>query len=53
MERVSFVSYQKLPKFLFDCNLVIEQKVVKRFPKFYQEILTRCGKFLTSTLNVY
>ena len=36
----------KLAKnFVFHSNLSIKQKVVKKFPKFYQETLTWWGKY--------
>ena len=38
--------------FVFHSNLSIKQNVVKKFPKFYQEILTRWGKYLSSPPNV-
>ena len=38
--------------FVFHSNLSIKQKVVKKFPKFYQELLTGCGKYLSSPSNV-
>ena len=34
--------------FVFHSNLCIKQKIVKKFPKFYQEMLKRCGKYLSS-----
>ena len=37
--------------FVFHSNLNIKQKVIKKFPKFYQEILTRWGKYLCSPQN--
>ena len=43
----------KLAKnFVFHSNLSIKQKVVKKFPKFYQEILTRWAKYLSSPQKV-
>ena len=30
----------------------MKQNVVKKFPKFYQEILTKQGKYLSSPPNV-
>ena len=36
----------------FHSNLSIKQNIVKKFPKFYQEILTRWGKYLSSPPNV-
>ena len=38
--------------FVFHSNLSIKQNVIKNFPKLYQEILIRWGKYLSSTLNV-
>ena len=38
--------------FLFHSNLIIKQKTVKKCPKFYQELLTRCGKYLYSPPKV-
>ena len=38
--------------FSFHSNLTIKHKVVQKFPKFHQEILTRWGKFLSSPLKV-
>ena len=38
--------------FVFHSNLSVKQNVVKKSPKFYQEILTRLGKYLSSTPNV-
>ena len=38
--------------FVFHSNLSIKQKVVKKFPKFYLEILTRWGKYLSSLPKV-
>ena len=38
--------------FVFHSNLSIKQNVVKKFPKFYQEILTRWGKYLSSPPTV-
>ena len=36
--------------FVFHSNLIIKQKRVEKIPEFYQEILTRWGKYLK---NVY
>ena len=56
LESGSFISYQKLSTeaffFSFHSNLTIKHKVVQKFPKFHQEILTRWGKFLSSPLKV-
>ena len=38
--------------FVFHSNLSIKQKPVKKFPKSYQEILKRWGKYLSSPPNV-
>ena len=38
--------------FIFHSNLGIKQKVVKKFPKFYQETLTWWGKYLCSPQKV-
>ena len=38
--------------FVFHSNLSIKQKVVKKFPKFYQEFLARWGKYLPSPPKV-
>ena len=38
--------------FVFHSNLSRKQNVSKKFTKFYQEILTRWGKYLSSSLNV-
>ena len=37
---------------VFHSNLSIKQKAVKKSPKFYQEILTRWGKYLSSPQKV-
>ena len=54
----SFYAWKEIPlfpiknhlakSFVFHSNLGIEQKVVKKFPKFYQQILARWGKYLSS-----
>ena len=43
----TFISYQKSLRenFVFHSNLSIKQKVVTKFPKFYQK---RCEKYLSS-----
>ena len=58
----SFHAWKVIPLFLiknhlgkdavFYSNLSMKQNVVKKFPKFYQEILTRWGKYLSSPPNV-
>ena len=46
-----FISCQKSLREKFHSNLSIKQNVVKKFPKFYQEILTRWAKHLSSPPN--
>ena len=58
----SFHAWKVIPLFLiknhlgkknvFYSNLSMKQNVVKKFPKFYQEILTKQGKYLSSPPNV-
>ena len=38
--------------FLFHSTLSIKQKIVTKCPKFYHEVLTRWGKFLSSPPKV-
>ena len=52
----TFISYQNnYPEknLLFHSNLNVKQKLVKKIPKFYQEILARQGKPLSSLPKVY
>ena len=58
----SFYAWKVIPLFLnknhlrinvlFYSNLSIKQKIAKKFPKFYQQILARWGKFLSSPPKV-
>ena len=52
MEPLFFIENYLGKDFLFLSNLSIRQKIVKRFAKFYQEILTIWGKFLFSTQKI-
>ena len=58
----SFHAWKEIPLFLikshlgknfaFHSNLIIKQKIVKKFPKFYQAILKSWGKYLSSPRKV-
>ena len=47
-----FIKNRLGKNFVFHSNLSIKQKVVKKFPKFYQEFLARWGKYLPSPPKV-
>ena len=46
------IKSQRGKNFVFHPNLSIKQTFVKKFPKFYQEILKRWGKYLSSPPEV-